>query len=42
LPAVGVETGEVFVELLGVRDVMSPFFKLGGLEQFLGLVAGTT
>ena len=33
-----VETDELFVQLLGVCDVVLPFFQLGGFEQFLRLV----
>ena len=38
LRAGGVETDNLFVELLRVSDVMLPLFELGGLEQFLRLI----
>jgi hypothetical protein len=36
--AVGVETDEVFVQLLCVDHIVLPLFQLGCLEQFLRLV----
>ena len=38
LLAGGVETDNLFVELLRVSDVMLPLFELSGLEQFLRLI----